>query len=269
MEHVTAQGVQVPALGLGTWAMRGQECRRAVSTALDLGYRHVDTAQMYDNESAVGGALAGSDVPRADVFLVTKVRRGNLAPDDLRTSVAASLDRLGTYVDLLLIHAPSPSVPIADSIAAMNDLQAAGDVRHIGVSNFSVAQLETAIDASRTPILTNQVEYHPYTGQADLLAFCVEHDVLLTAYSPLAEGRVVGNETLAAIGARYDRTAAQVALRWLVQQPQVAAIPKAASRAHQVENRDVFDFELRPEEMRQVFDLGGGLGSRLRAVLGF
>lgn len=269
MDYVTAHGVDVPALGFGTWPMRGETCRTAVRTALEYGYRHVDTAQMYQNEAAVGRAIADSGVPREDVFLVTKLLRGNLAHEDVLRSTAASLERLDTdYVDLLLIHSPSRSVPIEETIGAMNRLQAEGTVEHIGVSNFSVAQLEAAMEASETPVLTDQVEYHPFTSQSDLLEFCLDHDVVLTAYSPVARGRVLGNDTLGEIGERYGKTPAQVALRWLVQQEIVAAIPKAATPEHIAENVDVFDFELTPDEMERVFDLQGGLLTRLRARLG-
>jgi diketogulonate reductase-like aldo/keto reductase len=268
MEYVTAQGVDVPAIGFGTWPMKGEACRTAVRTALETGYRHVDTAQMYENEEAVGRAIAESDVPRADVFLVTKVLRGNLARDDLLDSVDESLQRLGTGIDLLLIHAPSRSVPVEESIGAMNELQERGSVDHIGVSNFSVDQLREAIDASDTPILTNQVEYHPFESQDEVLEFCIENDVALTAYSPLAEGRVVGNDVLEEIGSRHGKTSAQVALRWLLQQELVVPIPKASGRTHIEENFDVFDFELGDEEVERIFELQGGLLSRMRSLLG-
>ncbi|WP_152041151.1 aldo/keto reductase [Salinigranum salinum] len=268
MEHVTAAGVDVPALGFGTWPMKGETCRTAVEHALEVGYRHVDTAQMYNNEESVGRAIAESDVPREDVFLVTKILRKNLAHDDVLRSVEESAQRLGTEIDLLLIHAPSRSVPIEESINAMNELQETGTVGHIGVSNFSVEQLRQAMAASDTPILTNQVEYHPFKSQSDLLEFCIGNGVILTAYSPLGKGRVVGNETLEAIGATYEKTAAQVAIRWLLQQEMVAAVPKASSPAHIEENVDIFDFELSDEEMERVFDLQGGLVSRLRTHLG-
>ena len=255
MDHVTARGVSFPALGLGTWPMTGPDCREAVATALDLGYRHVDTAQMYGNEADVGDALAESDVPRSEVFVVTKVRRENLAPEDVLTTVRESVDRLGTHADLLLVHAPSESVPIPETIEAMNDLRDRGLVDHLGVSNFDADQLETAIAASAAPIITNQVAYHPYRDRSALRRACRAHDVVLTAYSPLAEGAVVGDETLAAIGEPHGKTAAQVALRWLVQQDGVAAIPKASTEAHLRENLDVFDFSLSPAEMERVASL--------------
>ena len=255
MEHVTAQGVDVPAVGFGTWPMKGDACRTAVEYALEVGYRHVDTAQMYDNEGAVGRAVADSAVPREDVFLVTKILRRNLAREDVLNSVEESLQRLGTSIDLLLIHAPSRSVPIEESVGAMNELQERGVVEHIGVSNFSVEQVRRAMDASETPILTNQIEYHPFENRDEMRAFCVENDAVLTAYSPLGEGRVVGNEVLEEIGGRYGKTAAQTALRWLIQQDAVAAIPKASRRDHIEENFDVFDFELTDDEMERIFDL--------------
>jgi diketogulonate reductase-like aldo/keto reductase len=265
---VIAQGVEVPALGLGTARMTGEDCQRAVETALAIGYRHVDTAQMYDNETAVGRALAESEVDREDVFVVTKVHPDNAAPEDVRESAQASLERLEVRtVDLLLLHGPSGEAPVEETIAAMNELQHDGLVDHIGISNFGIDGLEDAIDCSDAPIVTNQVKYNPYHQPDELVAYCIENELLLTAYSPLAEGAVVGDDRLVALGDPYDKSAAQVALRWLVQQPFVAAIPKAASRTHIEANADVFDFELTAEEMRAVFELDGGVSDRLAAHL--
>ncbi|MFD1563621.1 aldo/keto reductase [Haloarchaeobius amylolyticus] len=256
MEHVSLRGVDIPSLGLGTWPMTGTQCTEAVRTALELGYRHVDTAQMYDNEDAIGAAIADSRVDRDDVFVTTKLLRENLRRDDALESFQRSLDHLGTaYVDLLLIHAPNPDVPIDETIAVMNQLQDEGSVRHIGVSNFSIAQLRDAMAASETPILTNQVRYHPYRDRSVLLEYCRDNDIMLTAYSPLAEGEIATDETLAQIGATYDKTAAQVALRWLLQQENVSTIPKASSREHLRENIDIFDFELTDAEMDRIFAL--------------
>lgn len=268
MEYVTVQGVEVPALGFGTARITGDECRTAVEDALELGYRHIDTAQMYDNEEAVGDAISDSSVDRDDVFLVTKVHRRNLASDDVLNSVDDSLDRLGTDIDLLLIHAPSRSVPIDETIGAMNRLQDQARVEHIGVSNFSVNQMQEAVDASETPILTNQVKYHPFKDQSSILEFCIENEIMLTAYSPVAKGKVTGNEVLEEIGNRYGKTEAQVALRWLIQQDMVSAIPKAAIRSHREENLDIFDFELTDGEVKRIFELQGGLIIRIRNLLG-
>jgi diketogulonate reductase-like aldo/keto reductase len=268
MEYESVQGVEVPALGLGTARMTGDECRDAVGTGLELGYRHIDTAQMYDNEEAVGDAVADSGVNREDIFLVTKILRDNLAYEEVLRSFSESLEHLQTdYVDLLLIHAPSRTVPVEESLKAMNELQEQGRVKHIGVSNFSVNQMRDAIQASETPILTNQVEYHPFKRQDNILEFCIENDVMLTAYSPLNKGSL-SNPTLAEIGDRYGKTAAQVALRWLLQQDTVSAIPKAAQRTHLEENLTVFDFQLTDGEMEQLFQLDSGLRTRLQSLLG-
>ncbi|MFB6155299.1 MAG: aldo/keto reductase [Haloferacaceae archaeon] len=269
MEYVTVQGESVPALGLGTYQLRGEQCVRAVRTALSLGYRHIDTAEYYRNEAAIGRAIAESDVDREDLFLVTKVWRTNLAHDDVLRSAQESLRDLRTdYLDLLLVHWPSRTVPIEETMEAMNHLRRDGSVRHVGVSNFSVEQVREARDASEAPILADQVKYHPQTGQDDLLQFCLDEDVLLTAYSPLAKGSVTSDETLRDVGQRYGKSPAQVALRWLVQQPQVAAIPKASSEDHLRENLDVFDFELTEGEMETIFELHGGLLDRLRSRIG-
>jgi diketogulonate reductase-like aldo/keto reductase len=268
MESVSVQGVSVPALGFGTARMTGETCRAAVEDAIAIGYRHLDTAQMYDNEAAVGTAIANAGVDREKLFVVTKVHRRNLAFEDVLDSVSESLDRLGTDIDLLLIHAPSRSVPIQESIRAMNELQEDGHVRHIGVSNFTVDQLEGAIEASDTPILTNQVEYHPFNRQDELLEFCLDNEIMLTAYSPISKGDVVDSDTLRAIGDRYGKTPAQVTLRWLIQQDMVAAIPKAASSAHRRENVEIFDFALSDDDMDRIFELEGGLVGRLRRRFG-
>jgi len=270
MQTLHPQGVAVPAIGFGTARFDSNDrCQRAVEIALDLGYRHVDTAQMYGTEPAVGAAIADSDVQREDVFLTTKLDSGNRSRDRVLSSTRESLDALGTaYVDLLLIHAPNRSVSHAETLRAMNELQRDGLVRHVGVSNFSVDQLREAIELSSTPILTNQVEYNPHHGQAALLAYCLDTDVLLTAYSPLDVGAVSNNDTLRAIGNRYGKTPAQVAIRWLVQQPLVSAIPKAGRRSHIAENLDVFDYELSPDEMRRIFAGAGGLPEDLAARIG-
>ncbi|ADJ16599.1 aldo/keto reductase [Halalkalicoccus jeotgali] len=261
MEYITVDGIEVPALGFGTARMNGyDEQYRAVSTALEIGYRHLDTAQMYGSEEAVGSAIADTDLDREELFVTTKLAPGNRDTEAVHDSTAASLERLGMeYVDLLLIHSPNDGIDHEETIRAMNDLQEEGSVRHIGVSNFSVQQTAEAMKYSETPIVTNQVKYHPYKSQADLLAFCIDENVMLTAYSPLAVGDVSDDETLTAIGQRYNKSAAQVALRWLVQQPMVSAIPMSSSAEHIRENFDVFDFELNDEDVRAIFDLQDGL----------
>lgn len=269
MEAATVGGVSVPKLGLGTYRLRGDACRRAVEKALSLGYRHIDTAEYYENQAAIGDAIEASDVSRDELFLTTKVWRTNLSHEEVLRSARESVTKLGVEtVDLLLIHWPSRRVPVGETLSAMNQLQDEGVVRHVGVSNFSVDQLDEARAESTAPILTDQVRYHPYSERQSLLEYCIAKDVVLTAYSPLAKGRVTDDETLQTIGERYEKTPAQVALRWLVQQENVVAIPKASSRSHLEENLDIFDFSLSVPEMETVFDLQGGLLQTVRDALG-
>ena len=266
--HVKAGDARIPALGLGTWQNTGPQCTETVRTALDLGYRHVDTAQIYRNEEEVGEGLAAADVARDDVFLTTKVWRTNLEPEDVHTSVRQSLFKLDVEaVDLLLIHWPHPCVPIDETLGAMGALRAEGLVRHLGVSNFTRSQLREAMRVAESPLVTDQVLYHPYKDQSVLRSFCVDHDVALTAYSPLARGAVLSDDVLAEIGARHDKSAAQVALRWLVQQERVVAIPKASSRDHLKANLSIFDFSLSEAEMSRIHDRSPSLGMRVQNAL--
>jgi len=265
MEYVDAGDARIPKLGLGTWQNTGPDCSKTVRTALDLGYRHVDTAQAYDNEAAVGEGIDRSDVDRDEVFLTTKVWRSNLRHQDVLDSVHESLDDLGVeYVDLLLIHWPHPRVPVEETLDAMAELRESGAVEHVGVSNFTRSQLRTARQVADVPVVADQVLYHPYKDQSDLQRYCAGNDVALTAYSPLARGEVLSDTVLERIGERHDRSAAQVALRWLVQQENVVAIPKSSSREHLEENLAVFEFSLTDEEMARIDDHGGSLGVRLR-----
>lgn len=238
-------GSSMPVLGLGTFQMSGRECRNSVARALAEGYRHLDTASMYENEEDVGKGIEDSGVDREDIFLTTKLEIGHLGQDGVHESCDRSLKLLKTeYLDLLLIHWPEEATPLAETLAAMADLQSAGKVRQIGVSNFTVAWLDRAVSVSPSPIFCNQVEYHPYLDQTVLIRACRHHGVAIVAYSPLARGNVMSDRTLQSIGDKYGKTPAQVALRWLIQQKDVAAIPKGASPAHIRENFNIFDFEL-------------------------
>ena len=251
MHRVSGNGGDMPALGFGTWQLEGKNCEVGVRHALELGYRHIDTAQMYGNEEEVGRALADSDVDRDDVFLTTKLVPGSLAPDRVGPATEESLRRLGTdRVDLLLIHWPSTDVALEATVAALRRMQERGRARHLGVSNFPPALLRAA--AREAPLLTDQVEYHPLLTQDALLAQCRELGIALTAYSPLAKGAVLGEVELKEIAEAHGRTVAQVALRWLVQQDGVAAIPKSADPERREENLAVFDFALTDEEMARI-----------------
>lgn len=257
MKYAEIQGVSVPVLGLGTWQLSGDDCTEAVLHALSLGYRHLDTAQGYDNEAFVGEGIQKSGVPRDEIFLVTKVKPDNFSRADALSSTRESLAKLRTdYVDLLLLHWPNPDVPLDETLSALLALREQGAVRHIGVSNFPSKLVDEAQKIAS--IFANQVEYHPYLGQETLLKQARAQDYLLTAYSPVAQGEVTGDATLKEIGEAHGKSAVQVCLRWLVQQDHVAAIPKAASEKNRVSNFEIFDFELSEDEMARIFALERG-----------
>jgi len=259
MKFIETKGARVPALGFGTWDLRGVACERAVATALGVGYRHIDTAQMYENEEAVGRAIAASGVDRGAIFLTTKIWHDRLAPGMLERAADDCLRRLGVeYVDLLLIHWPSDAIPLAASLAALATVKAAGKARHIGVSNFPAALLARACNEHGADLLCDQVEYHPFLAQNAVLAETRPRGMMLTAYCPLAQGRVAETPELIAIGRRHGKTPAQIALRWLVQQDLVAAIPKAASEAHCLANLEIFDVALDAAEMAAIAALARG-----------
>ncbi|MFB6125111.1 MAG: aldo/keto reductase [Halanaeroarchaeum sp.] len=270
METKTAGGVAVPTLGFGTYKLTGEAGENAIRDALEMGYRHIDTAEFYDNQAAVGRAITESAVDREDVFLTTKIWKTNLEPARVHQRTRDALADLDTdYVDLLLIHWPSETVPIEETVEAMNELQGEGLVRSIGVGNFSVDQLRAAIAASETPVVTNQVEYNLRAPHPDLLRFALDNDVLLTAYGPLARGGVLEEPALVEIAEAHGKTPAQTALRWLIQQPPVVAIPKAGDRDHRYENLQVFDFELSDDEMRRLFEVAGEYDDDLLATMGY
>jgi diketogulonate reductase-like aldo/keto reductase len=253
MEYVTIRDCRTPVLGLGTYGLTGSTGKTAIETAISLGYRHIDTAQLYTNEQIVGAAIERSPIPRDEFFVVTKINRNNLQYDDLIASAKTSYKALGnSEIELVLLHAPSRTVPVAESIRALNTLQDDGIVKQIGVSNYSVDQLRTAQSASSTPILTNQVEYHPFIDQPALLTYCQSNDIMLTAYTPFANGKLLQNPTLEQIGEQYNKTPAQITLRWLTQQHLVSTIPKSSQRTHLRENIDIFDFELTDEDIRKI-----------------
>ena len=255
MEYQTIKGEKVPSLGLGTYRLTGEACMRAVERALSIGYRHVDTAQMYGNEAEVGQGIKASGVDREEVFITTKIWPSEFGRDRVIRTTRESLRKLGTdHVDLLLMHwPPNGNTPLGETLGAMRELQEEGGVRRIGVSNFSTALVEEA--AEHAEIFCNQVEYHPYRDQSEVLDQALMMDYLLTAYRPLSRGGAGDDATLGKIGEAHGKTAAQVALRWLIQQEKVSAIPKASSEDHLEANLDVFDFELSEEEMDRISGL--------------
>jgi 2,5-diketo-D-gluconate reductase B len=249
-----ARDAEIPRLGLGTWRLSGSLCEARVADALAIGYRHVDTAQKYENQREVGRGIRRGGVDREEVFLTSKLWIENLQPDAVVVTTEDSLRELGTdYLDLLLIHWPSDEINLERTLDAMLMLRDYDRIRHLGVSNFPPSWLESA--TLHAPVVCDQVEYHPFLSQDHLLKPIRERGMALVAYSPLARGRVMEDETLAEIGAAHRRSAAQVALRWLLQQDAVAAIPKASSRDHLEQNLQVFDFALSAEEMQSIHDL--------------
>ena len=254
--HVTVGDASIPVIGYGTWPLKDEECARGVATALQCGYRHIDTAEMYGNEAAVGEGLRAGGVPRDEVWLTTKVWWENIGDGPLQRSAEASLKRLGVdQVDLLLIHWPSKTIPLAESIRALNDAKRRGLTRHIGVSNFPTRMLDEAVALSEAPLIANQCEYHPHLDQSKVLAACRRHGMAFVSYCPLGRGAVGGvleEPVVREIADRLGRTPAQVVLRWHIQQPNVVAVPKSANPKRIAENFDVFDFALDDADMQRL-----------------
>ncbi len=265
MHTVVVKGAAIPALGLGTWPLTGETCRSVVRAALETGWRHIDTAARYDNERDVGAAIRAADVPRGEIFVTTKVWYDRLDPEDMLRSLEESLDRLGTdYVDLFLIHWPNPKVPLAEQVAGLVEARNRGWTRAIGVSNFPAALVEQAQDLAEGTLVANEVEYHPMLSQKRVLAACEAHDMALIAYAPIAKGTVRERPELQDIARRHGRTEVQVALRWLIQQDRVIAIPNTSKPERLKENAAIFDFELTEDEMATISAIGSPAGRRVR-----
>ncbi len=249
---IEANGAVIPLLGLGTWDLRGRACSRIVEQALRLGYRHIDTAEMYDNEREIGEGFRGSGVRRKDVFITTKIWPTHFAPRDLERAARDCLVRLRlTEVDLMLLHWPNPQIPVADTVGALCKVKRDGLTRHIGVSNFPVALLEEALKASTEPLVCEQVECHPFLDQSKVRAACRANGMALVAYSPIAKGSAGDNDVLQRIGRDHGKTAAQVCLRFLVQQ-QIVVIPRTSRVERLAENAAIFDFNLNDVEMAAI-----------------
>jgi len=258
---IEANGARIPLIGLGTWDLRGKACARMVEEALHLGYRHIDTAAMYRNEEAVGEGLRASGVKRDDVFITTKVWSSDLRAGDFERSARESLGKLNLdRIDLLLIHWPNSSVPLKETIGALCKMKREGVARHIGVSNFNVNLVEQALKLSTEPLVNNQIELHPYNDQTKTIAASCKAGLSVTAYSPIARGKVKGDAVLSRIGKAHGKTAAQVGLRYLVQQD-VVVIPKTSRSERLQENAAIFDFKLTAAEMKDVAALASPHGN--------
>jgi 2,5-diketo-D-gluconate reductase B len=249
---IEANGAKIPLVGLGTWELRGRPCARVVEQALRLGYRHIDTAEMYDNEREVGEGVHASGVKRRDIFLTTKIWPSHFAPRALESAARDCLVRLRlSEVDLLLLHWPNPQIPLEETLGALCKVKRDGLARHIGVSNFTVALIEDAVQIATEPLVCDQVECHPYLDQSKVIAACRGRGMAAVAYSPIARGNAKNDKVLAAIGAAHKRTAAQVCLRYLVQQ-NIVVIPRTSKLDRLSENAAIFDFTLSEDEMAKI-----------------
>jgi diketogulonate reductase-like aldo/keto reductase len=257
MQAVEANGATIPLVGLGTWDLRGRVCARIVEQALRLGYRHIDTAEMYDNEREVGEGLRTSGVKRGEVFLVTKVWPSHFAPRELERVAKDSLMRLRvSELDLLLLHWPNPRIPLSETLGALCRVKETGLTHHIGVSNFTVALIEEATRLASEPLVCNQVEMHPFLDQSKVVDACRTHGMAVVAYSPIARGNAKNDALLTRIGKAHGKSAAQVSLRYLVQQG-IPVIPRTSKVERLVENLALFDFALTDDEMVQIAALAG------------
>ncbi|WP_440994948.1 aldo/keto reductase [Arhodomonas sp. SL1] len=256
MKLVETNGADIPKIGFGTFQLEPEVAQARVRDALAVGCRHIDTAQMYNNEAAVGEAIRDSGVPREDIFVTTKVWVDRFRDGDLQRSTEESLKRLGLeYVDLLLLHWPNPEVPLEETVGALNDTRRRGMTRHIGVSNFTVNLLREAVAATEYPLVTNQVEFHPHLSQAPVREELARHDMALTAYCPLGQGRVLEEPAIRRIAEAHGKDPGQVVLRWHYQQPDVIAIPRSARAERVRSNMDLLDFELSDAEMAEISSL--------------
>jgi diketogulonate reductase-like aldo/keto reductase len=253
---VEANGAHIPAIGLGTWQLRDETCVEAIQAGIAAGYRHVDTAAMYENEEAVGEGLRATRLGRDEVFVTTKVWYTEIGPGQLERSAESSLKRLGRdQVDLLLIHWPSADVPVREAVKALANAKKRGLARHIGISNFSPKRVEEAVAHCDEPLVTNQCEYHPYLNQDRVRGAGARHGLSFTSYSPLGRGDLINDAAVQDIARKHGKTAAQVILRWHVQQPGTIAIPRSSKPQRIAENFRVFDFALSVDEMRRLSGL--------------
>jgi 2,5-diketo-D-gluconate reductase B len=259
MQYVEYGGMRVPALGLGTYPMQGAPCTNAVLWALEAGYRHIDTAQLYGNEADVGRALAECGLPRADIFLTTKCGVFDATPEAVLAELDDSLEKLQTdYVDLWMFHWPNRDTPLAETLAALAEARAAGKARSLGVGNFTVALLHQAVEVCGADLFTNQFESHPLLRQPRVEAATRAHGLAVTAHSPLGRGKVPGNPVLEGIGAKYGKSAVQVAIRWQLDKPDTMLVPKSTRREGIAANIDVFDFTLDDEDRAAIEGLPNG-----------
>lgn len=262
----TAGKANIPVLGLGTWQSTGQDCVAVVKKALEMGYEHIDTAQAYDNEKEVGQGIKQSGVARDKFFLTTKIFPDDMKfqPEKLAEAAKRSLENLDTdYVDLLLLHWPDDRVPLSETISALCELQKQGLTRHIGVSNFNIADIIEAEKHADVPIVVNQVEFHPFIKQNTLQTFLNNHHILLEAYSPLARGDVFDNDIIKEIADKHKVTPAQISLAWILSDKHRVAIPKTSNPDHLQGNLDAIKVELSADELDKLGSLARSDGRKI------
>ncbi|EON91405.1 2,5-diketo-D-gluconic acid reductase B [Marinobacter lipolyticus SM19] len=251
----------LPKIGMGTFRLKGNDARDAVKSALSLGYRHIDTAQVYENEAEVGDGIVSSGIPRREIFLTTKIWHDKLHASDLINSLHDSLARLKTdHVDLALIHWPSPGndVPMSEYLGALRDAQREGLTNHIGISNFTCAQMDQAREILEdTPIFTNQVEVHPFLNNRKVIEHAKKLGIIVTGYMPLAVGKVMEDDTLIRIGSRHNASPAQIAIAWALARG-VVPIPSSTRPKHQKANLDALKVELNADDIRAIDELDRG-----------
>ncbi len=248
-------GYEMPVLGLGTWQLRGSQCQEAVQTAIELGYRHIDTATLYENESDIGKAITNYN--REELFITSKAPQDSLGRRDLLDVCHRSLEKLGTdYLDLYLLHWPNDDIPLEETLESVQEISEQGRIRSFGLSNFDIERIKKVLALTNVPVSNLQIEYHPFTRRKTLPAFCLQEEITITAYSPLARGKVFENETIRDIAEAHGKNCGQVSLRWLVQMGHIV-VPKASSPEHLRGNMDVFEWSLTQEEMDRMDRLEG------------
>ncbi|RFC65116.1 aldo/keto reductase [Fulvimarina endophytica] len=254
MKIIEAHGASIPALGLGTYTLKGDQCVDLVAKAIETGYRHIDTARMYENEASVGEGIRQSGADRADLFVTTKVWWTDISGAQLIEAAKSSVDRLGIGpVDLLLIHWPNPDIALEESIDALNGALAQGFTKHIGVANFPNALFREAVTVSDKPLVCNQVEYHPMLSQNSVLEACRQNGSAMISYSPIGKGGdLLGQEPITRIAEAHGRSPAQIVLAWHMSQDNVGAIPRTSNPDRLSENISVFDIELGEDEIAEI-----------------
>lgn len=248
---ITVDDIEIPLLGFGTWQLEPDDARRMVAEALRIGYRHIDTAWIYKNEKEVGEGIRDSGVAREDFFLTTKIWVDHFDHDGLLRQAQESVDSLGTVPDLLLLHWPKAEPSFEETLGALNAAKEAGLTKSIGLSNFPSKEFRQAQGLSKAKLITNQVEHHPYLGIDQLVATAAELGSSITAWSPLAQGKVADDATISEIAKAHGKTNGQVTLRWLIQN-KIIAIPRTTKESRARENFDIFDFELSAEEVQRL-----------------